>query len=128
MALPVTRVVHCRREPYDVYIGRGPGKCDMSNTPVGKRGWLGNPYPKNDPHMIAHFEKDFSARLAADSEFREAVLELRGQRLGCWCAPKGGLTAADVPHICHGQVIAAWLDKHGAKSAGRRRSARGSSE
>jgi hypothetical protein len=83
----------------------------MSNTPVGAQGWLGNPYPASDPRAIEQFTRDFEERLGTDAPFREAVSSLRGKRLACWCAPTGGVTAADRPYICHAQVIAAWLDE-----------------
>ena len=75
-------VVHCKREPHDVYIGR-PSKWGNPFT-IGKDGtreeviikylkWL-----KNQPELIA------------------ALPELKGKRLGCWCAPKA----------CHGDMLA----------------------
>ena len=77
----MTRVVHCKRERYDVYIGR-PSK------------W-GNPF---------HITKRLSREAVVDS-YREwiqaqpgllaALPELRGKTLGCWCAP--------LP--CHGDVL-----------------------
>jgi hypothetical protein len=36
-----------------------------------------------------------------DDEFREAVEELRGETLGCWCKPKA----------CHGDVILHYLEQ-----------------
>lgn len=72
------RVVHCKKEAYDVYIGR-PSK------------W-GNPF---------EIGRDGS-REEVVTKYREWVLtqglpfeELRGRVLGCWCAPKA----------CHGDVL-----------------------
>lgn len=77
-----TRVVHCRREQYDVYIGR-PGP------------W-GNPYvigPDGDrAQVIAAFER----YLLGSPELLARLPELRGKILGCWCAPDS----------CHGDVLA----------------------
>ena len=83
-------VVHCKKEPYDVYIGRpGPWGNPFSDKPrsvaevkVGSREeaiacfeeWM-----RQDPEMIERTKK-----------------ELRGKVLGCWCAPKA----------CHGDVLA----------------------
>jgi hypothetical protein len=76
------RVVHCRREPYDVYIGR-PSK------------W-GNPYPLRRESerldVIARYEHE---HLPAHPELMAALPELRGKVLACWCAPKP----------CHGDVL-----------------------
>ncbi len=43
-----------------------------------------------------------------DEEFRNAVLELKGQTLGCFCKPDVGFQGR---LMCHGQIIAAYLDK-----------------
>ena len=95
------RVVHCKKEKYDVYIGR-PGP------------W-GNPFS---------FQKDTVARwkVASRSESIEKyrtwlwqeikeeridlaeLASLSDKTLGCWCAPKE----------CHGDVLlraAAWAQE-----------------
>ena len=83
----MTRVVHCKRERYDVYIGR-PSK------------W-GNPF-----HLSAECD-----RRAVIAQYREWLMgqpiliaaarrELRGKVLGCWCAPRA----------CHGDVLAEVAD------------------
>ena len=36
---------------------------------------------------------------------------LRGNVLGCWCAPKGGLPGNLYGETCHGEVLA-WLADH----------------
>ena len=72
----------------------------MYNTPVGQRGWLGNPYKMGEDgdrlEVIKQFEEDFWERLEEDEEFRGATMNLAGKTLACWCAPKA----------CHGSVIA----------------------
>jgi len=75
-------VVHCKREPYDVYIGRGSS--------------FGNPY-KIGVHgtreeVIAKYEKFVRRNPHLLARIRR---ELRGKVLGCWCAPKP----------CHGNVL-----------------------
>ncbi len=84
------RVVHCRRQRYDVYIGRP--------SP-----W-GNPFSH-----LAHSSAAFrvATREEAISLYEEWLLaqpelverakrELRGKILGCWCRPLS----------CHGDVLA----------------------
>ncbi len=84
-----TRVVHCKKEPYDVYIGR-PSK------------W-GNPFS----HLEGKGEIKVDTREEAIQGYelyleehpelvRAAKLELRGKVLGCWCRPK----------TCHGDILA----------------------
>jgi hypothetical protein len=88
-----TRVVHCKKEPHHVYIGRP--------SP-----W-GNPF-SHKPGTSAEFK--VSSREEAIDRFREWIKtqpsllarlpELRGKTLGCWCAPKA----------CHGDVLAEMAD------------------
>lgn len=91
-----TRVVHCKKEPYDVYIGR-PSK------------W-GNPFTHKSGTRA---EIMVNSREEAVSRYREwiqtqpqllsALHELKGKTLGCWCAP----------NACHGDVLAELADKLG---------------
>lgn len=84
---PSTRVVHCKREKYDVYIGR-PSK------------W-GNPFKletgDDRDAVIARYEK----WLRSQPQLIAALGELSGKVLGCWCAPKS----------CHGDVLARLADE-----------------
>jgi hypothetical protein len=77
------RVVHCKRERYDVYVGRGRGSR-----------W-GNPFksPRDGSRdeVIAKYER----WLVDQPELMAALPELRGKVLGCWCAPKP----------CHADVL-----------------------
>jgi Domain of unknown function (DUF4326) len=77
------RVVHCKREPYDVYVGRGRGSR-----------W-GNPFrtPRDGTReqVIAKYEH----WLVHQPELMAALPQLRGKILGCWCAPKP----------CHADVL-----------------------
>lgn len=80
--MPHKLVVHCKKEKYDVYVGR-PSK------------W-GNPYEIGRDgdrfDVIAKYEK----YLQSNPELLAQVGELKGKRLGCWCSPK----------ICHGDILA----------------------
>jgi len=74
------RVVHCKREPFDVYIGR-PSK------------W-GNPFVLGQDgtreQVVALYRRGLEC-----SELLDDLHELRGKVLGCWCAPRP----------CHGDVL-----------------------
>lgn len=66
-------------------------------------GCFGNPYPVKQygrEACIILFKDYFLNRVKYDQEFREAVLSLKGKRLGCMCKPEA----------CHGDVIKEWLD------------------
>lgn len=89
----MTRVVHCKREPYDVYIGRGS--------------MWGNPFS----HLLvskASFRVDsrdeaisaYAEWIKTQPELLAALPRLKGKTLGCWCAPRA----------CHGDVLARLAD------------------
>ena len=75
-------VVHCKRAAHDVYIGR-PSK--WGNPFV-----IGRDGTRDD--VIARYE----AWLLEQPELVDALPELAGKTLGCWCAPRA----------CHGDVLA----------------------
>jgi len=104
-----TRVGHCKVDATDVYIGRGPDGRDMTDTEIGERGWLGNPYSVDEYGRITcinRFRETFEQRLETDTSFRRAVADLHGQTLGCWCRAVG-----DDGPPCHGDVICEWADR-----------------
>jgi hypothetical protein len=110
-----TRVGHCKKDDCDVYIGRGPGARHMLQTPVGERGWLGNPHRVEDhgrEGCIERFRTAFEHRLEENVHFRRAVKRLSGATLGCWCQT----VDADGP-ACHGEVIAEWADRLAEREA-----------
>lgn len=78
-------VVHCRREPYDVYIGR-PG-------PFGNPFVIGRDGTREE--VITKYRRWLYERCERDANYRAAVASLRGKVLGCYCAPKA----------CHGDVL-----------------------
>jgi len=87
-----TKVVHCKKEPFDVYIGRSKNSKDI---------W-GNPF-SHLPNTLAKFK--VNTREEAIEKYEEWILEqpellkrlpeLKGKTLGCWCYPKS----------CHGDIL-----------------------
>ena len=75
------KVVHCKRERYDVYIGRG----SIWGNPykVGKDG--------NRDEVIEKYRK----YILSKPELIARLGELEGKVLGCWCRPAR----------CHGDVL-----------------------
>lgn len=94
--MPRTRVVHCRRERYDVYVGR-PSI------------W-GNAFVIGRDGDRAEVIRKYEAWLQEQPHLLARLPELRGKVLGCWCAPEGGVTANDTV-ICHGQILARLADE-----------------
>lgn len=96
MTATKTTVVHWQEEESDIYIGRGQDSK-----------W-GNPF-SHLKHSAAEFPADDRAHAIAlydvwirkQPELMAALPELKGKRLGCWCAPLA----------CHGDVLARLADK-----------------
>ena len=94
----MSKVVHIKKEPYDVYIGR-PSR------------W-GNPYSHKDG-TLAEFK--VGSRREAISKYEEYLLqneelmaslhELKGKILGCWCKPAS----------CHGDILAKYANDNANK-------------
>jgi hypothetical protein len=81
-----TIVVNLRSEPYDIYIGRG--SC-----------W-GNPYRIGPDGTRAQVIQKYRAYLMRNANLLSRLEELRGKRLGCFCAPRA----------CHGDVLVELLE------------------
>lgn len=84
--LKYTSVVHCKRDEYDIYIGRP--------SPFGNPFVLGK-----DGNRKEVIEK-YRAWIQTQPDLLAQLHELKGKRLGCWCAPK----------LCHGHVLAELAD------------------
>ena len=89
MAHPL--VVHCKRSPYDLYIGR-PSK------------W-GNPFQVGRDGTRAQLIARYERWIATQPELLAALGEREGKTLGCWCAAKpyhGELLARLAPERARG--------------------------
>lgn len=75
-------VVHCRMQPFDVYIGR-PSE------------W-GNPFEIGKDGTRKQVIAKYREYLLGRPELLAMLPLLKGKRLGCWCAPRA----------CHGDVLA----------------------
>lgn len=98
-----TKVVHMKRDPYDVYVGRGRGSR-----------W-GNPFSHKDDTLaqfkvatveeaIEQYRSWLWSQLKSGDITLTDLAALSGKTLGCWCAPGP----------CHGDVLAAaaeWADE-----------------
>ncbi len=74
-------IVHCKKQPYDVYIGR-PSK------------W-GNPYVIGVHGSREEVIQMYEEHIRTSPILMRALPELQGKVLGCWCPPKP----------CHGEVL-----------------------
>jgi hypothetical protein len=99
----MSAVVHCKRDPYDVYVGRG------RDPRTGEPGEWGNPYshrPSRVPGVIVvptveeaieRYRLHLWAEIRSERLSLARLAALDGKALGCWCAPAP----------CHGEVLAA---------------------
>lgn len=87
-------VVNVKTDEFDVYIGRGNRRYGLSRSD-----WA-NPY-----HIGVDGSRDeviakYRAYVLSHPDLLARLPELRGKRLGCWCAPLA----------CHGDVLAELAD------------------
>lgn len=82
------KVVHCKKEPYDIYIGR-PSI------------W-GNPFSHLPNTLATYRVKDrkeaitrYKEWLLQNEELLKRLPELKGKVLACWCKPQA----------CHGDIL-----------------------
>lgn len=85
-----TKVVHCKKEPYDIYIGR-PSK--WGNPFSHKKGTSAKYKVKSRKEAIEAYEEWITA--GEGNHLLNDLHELEGKVLGCWCKPKS----------CHGDVL-----------------------
>ena len=76
-----TRIVHCKKEPFDVYIGH-PSK------------W-GNPFVIGHDGTREERISKYEAYIMDRPDLIRDLSELQGKTLGCWCKPKA----------CHGDIL-----------------------
>lgn len=87
MAHPL--VVHCMKSEYDVYIGRWHKK-------IGYASKWANPYVLDKEENREKVLEQYKKYLLNNDQLLLELHELKGKRLGCWCAPK----------LCHGDILA----------------------
>ncbi len=83
----MSKVVHCKKAKYDVYIGR-PSK------------W-GNPFKISDVMSRDEVIKQYEQYLLNTPSLMNDIHELKDKVLGCWCSP--------LP--CHGDVLAKYANQ-----------------
>ena len=88
----MTKVVHCKRDKYDVYIGR-PGP-------------YGNPFEIGRDGNREEVVEKYAEWVLTQPELLAIIrTELSGKVLGCWCAPK----------LCHGDILVELINEQTAQ-------------
>jgi len=91
MPLQPPTVVHVRKAPFDLYIGRA-----WAEFPASK--WA-NPFHLKDPNDIGEryrVAEQYKQHVRSRPDLVAALPELSGLTLGCWCRPK---------YPCHGDML-----------------------
>jgi len=86
----VTKLVNLKHDPYDVYIGRG-SKWGCPFTIIKDRPTLAKEVVGSKEEALAKYKE----HILASPELMEALDELEGKVLGCFCKPEP----------CHGDVL-----------------------
>jgi hypothetical protein len=82
-----TRVVHCKKEKYDIYIGR-PSK------------W-GNPFVIGKDGSRQDVISKYKNMILINPKLLKLIhIELKGKTLGCWCKP----------NECHGDILVEFVE------------------
>jgi hypothetical protein len=83
-------VVHCKKDKYDVYIGRANPRNRL------KASIWANPFKLGKDGTREEIMVKYRKWLMSRPDLLERIPELRGKVLGCWCAPQA----------CHGDILA----------------------
>lgn len=84
------RVVNCRTEHYDVYIGR-PSEWGNPFTHIKNKRTRAEFVVKSREEAITKYRE----WIVQQPELMKKIETLKGKILGCWCAPRS----------CHGDVL-----------------------
>lgn len=81
-----TKVVHCKKEKFDVYIGRHSK-------------W-GNPFTIGKDRTREEVIEKYKKWILKQPQLLKDLKELKGKTLGCWCKPKK----------CHGDILVGLIE------------------
>ena len=102
MCEKITRIVHCKRESYDIYIGR-PSKWGNPFTHRSSRTCAEIQVVDRNEAIVAYRQwiRGYRQVPGREPPSLEEIKSLQGKILGCWCKP--------LP--CHGDVLAELADQ-----------------
>lgn len=94
-----TRVVHCKQENYDVYIGRG----NIWGNPFTHKEGTTAQFKVESVEEAVQKYRDW---IQTQPQLLAKIPELKGKVLGCWCKTKKNPNA-----LCHGDVLVELAEK-----------------
>lgn len=92
------KVVHFKKEPYDIYIGRLP------NNKYNKWAYPRELRDKQIGKTRKEIVKAYEDYLLSNNDLMNDLYELRDKVLGCWCKNEGGGGKS-----CHGDILVKWV-------------------
>ena len=96
------KVVHFKKEPYDIYIGLLPnGGFNKWAYPRELREKFGKDTPRK---VIVDAYEEY---LLSNEYLMNSLYELRDKTLGCWCKNEGGGGKS-----CHGDILVKWVKRN----------------
>lgn len=94
-----TTVVHCKKHPYDVYIGRG-SEWGNIYTHIKDR--------KTKAQFVVNTREEaidmYRQWLLLQPELLNKLPQLKGKRLGCYCVTKP-IFEIRKKKVCHGEIL-----------------------
>jgi predicted nucleic acid-binding Zn ribbon protein len=90
-----TKVAHCMKEPYDIYIGRYNRRKGLKASK-----WA-NPFKIDKDGTREEVIKKYKQWFFTQPDLVSSIPELKGKVLGCWCKPDS----------CHGDFLAELANK-----------------
>jgi len=99
----MTKVVHCKIEPYDVLIDR---TTEWGNPYSHKEGTLAKFLVSSIDEAVSSYEKYLLNNPILYSKLRL----LKDKTLGCWCKHPNN------SHACHGDLLAKYADRLGSRT------------
>ncbi len=93
-----TKVVHCKQESYDIYIGR-PSVWGNPFTHIKDKTTKAEFIVKDRHEAVMKYLEYLTS--GNGKHLLSHLKELKGKTLGCWCKPKE----------CHGDVLKKLIEK-----------------
>src|SRR5687768_2728346 len=107
----MVKIVHCKKSPHDVYIGRSNDKFHFGNLFSHLETSKALIKVETRDQAIKFFEEWLLGEnwKTVEQERRHWILNnlhtLKDKTLGCWCTPKA----------CHGEVLKKMVESHGSQ-------------
>ena len=106
----MAKVVHCKKSPFDLYIGRKNTKYHFGNIASHQTGTLAPIRVQSREEAIKAFEDwlDGKAYQEIEPERRKWIIKRiptipQDFTLGCWCSPQD----------CHGRILKEKIEEYG---------------